>query len=330
MDSFGACSVIITNNNSSKRLEKAIRSVLDQSVPPIDIVVVDDFSSADAWTSSQECVESLGDPRIKLIRRGSSRGQINAIFDGLEVCRGDFISFLDPNDLYEPDFVETLLRAHLNPLRIAAVATCEMGRYNVAGGVLSRTFTGFRQKALADKKLEEMEAHQRKYGFSRFFNPWEVGWPWSSTSGLMIRKDAMRMIRPEGLADDFLHSVDVYCAHGAHMIGGTLFVDQLLSWKGVDDENSAHRPLSFSSRHARPESSLADDAENVKDAVLHALLRNGISKYLKVQQVGEVVTTQYSRDRLSVLCADSPAVSDLMMRFGANLDWSKDSAVDGI
>lgn len=61
---------------------------------------------------------------------------------------------------------------------------------------------------------------------------------------------------------------------------------------------------------------------------LHALLQNGIADYLTVQQLGEVVTTHFSRDRLGMLCSGSAPVADMMMRFGANLDWAKDGSGD--
>lgn len=328
MNNGGACSVIITHYNSSRFLETSLRSALNQTMSPVDVVVVDDHSADDEWAAAQDCVAAFGDERVKLIRRASNGGQINAMFDGVTACAGDFVSFLDPDDFYEPDFIEVMLTAHLNPLRVAAVATCEMGRYRVGGGVLSRTYTGFRQKALAENKLDVIEQHFRKYGYSQYYNPWETGWLWSNTSGLMIRKDALRIISPNGLADRFRHSGDVYCAYGAHMVGGTVFVDQLLSWRGVHDANTAHPSVFLSGRQAALKPSFVSESDEVKDAVLHALLQNGISDYLTVQQLGEVVTTHYKRDRLGILCSESPAVADMMMRFGANLDWAKDGSGD--
>lgn len=328
MNTGGACSVIITHYNASGFLDASLRSALDQSVSPLDVVVVDDHSSDEHWAAAEACVAAIGDDRVRLIRRPSNGGQINAMFEGVEACRGDFVSFLDPDDLYEPDFIEMLLAAHLNPLRVAAVATCEMGRYRVGGGVLSRIYTGFRQKALAENKLDTVEAHFLKYGYSRYYNPWETGWIWSNTSGLMIRKDALRIIRPKGLADIFRHSGDIWCAYGAHMIGGTVFVDRLLSWRGVHDANTAHPSAFLSQRQTPLKPSFISESDAVKDAVLLALLRNGIADYLTVQQLGEVVTTHFGRDRLDLLCAKDRAVADLMMRFGANLDWAKDASGD--
>lgn len=328
MKTGGACSVIITHYNAGRFLEACLRSALDQSVSPVDVVVVDDCSDDAEWAAAQDCVAALGDDRVRLIRRESNGGQINAMFDGVEACSGDFVSFLDPDDLYEPDFIEVMLTAHLNPLRVAAVAACEMGRYRVGGGILSRTYTGFRQKALAENKLDSIEQNLKSYGFSKFHNPWETGWLWSNTSGLMIRKDALRIIRPNGLADRFRHSGDVYCAYGAHMIGGTVFVDRLLSWRGVHDANTAHPSAFLSGRQSALKPSFTSESDAVKDAVLHAMLANGIADYLTVQQLGEVVTTHFTRDRLGSLCADNKALADMMMRFGANLDWPKDVSGD--
>src|SRR5262249_16788291 len=145
---------------------------------------------------------------------------------------GDFISLLDPDDLYEPDFLETLLRAHINPFTIAAIAACEMGLFRVGKGILSRATTGFRRKAEERGSLREYEANLATAGFSKYYPPWEAGWHWATTSSLMFRRDALELIRPVSFPVDVKLQGDSYCAHGAHFLGGTLFVDKLLSWRG--------------------------------------------------------------------------------------------------
>jgi glycosyltransferase involved in cell wall biosynthesis len=93
-------SIIIPCFNSAKWLEEAVKSALAQTHGNVEVVVVDD-GSTDASVSIARRFEG---PRLKVIlspHRGASAAR-NA---GLVAAKGDFIQFLDADDLLSPDKV---------------------------------------------------------------------------------------------------------------------------------------------------------------------------------------------------------------------------------
>jgi len=96
-------SVIIPNYNHARYLPQAIDSVLAQDYPHYEIIVVDDGSTDDSRT-----VAARYQDRIEYIWQ-KNRGLSAARNTGLQTARGDLIGLLDADDLYEPDFLSTMV-----------------------------------------------------------------------------------------------------------------------------------------------------------------------------------------------------------------------------
>jgi glycosyltransferase involved in cell wall biosynthesis len=89
-------SVIIPVFNGARYLREAIGSVLDQTHQPADVTVVDDGSTDDPAS-----VASSFGPRVVLIRQ-QNLGQPAAMNTGLARTTGDYVAFIDADDLWEP------------------------------------------------------------------------------------------------------------------------------------------------------------------------------------------------------------------------------------
>ena len=98
----GSVSVIVPTRNRPALLRAAIRSVLRQTRPVDQIVVVDDGSDSTGWLAE---VETLS-PAVEVVCRGRNDGVSAARNDGLDRARGDYLFFLDDDDLIAPRFVE--------------------------------------------------------------------------------------------------------------------------------------------------------------------------------------------------------------------------------
>ena len=96
-------SVIMPAHNRDTLIRESIDSVLAQSFTDFELIVVDD-GSTDATAA---IVESYTDSRIRLIRQ-PNQGVSVARNTGLEAAQGEFITFLDSDDLYYPEFLKTL------------------------------------------------------------------------------------------------------------------------------------------------------------------------------------------------------------------------------
>lgn len=97
-------SVIIPAYNQAVYVGKAIQSVLDQSYPNLECVVVDDGSKDHTY----KIVNEFTDRRILYIRQ-LNQGLSAARNTGLTISSGEYISFLDSDDLFTPDKLSKLV-----------------------------------------------------------------------------------------------------------------------------------------------------------------------------------------------------------------------------
>lgn len=98
-------SVIIPLYNKGPYVERAIRSVLTQSIQDFEIIIVEGGST----DNSLEVVQTFDDPRISVIHQ-VEKGVSAARNEGVDLAKSDFIAFLDADDEWMPGFIETVLK----------------------------------------------------------------------------------------------------------------------------------------------------------------------------------------------------------------------------
>jgi len=91
-------SIIVPTFNRQKMVVQCVQSILEQSWPDIEIVVVDNLSTD--HTVAQ--LQALNDPRIKVFIEPRS-GATYARNTGIEKSTGDILAFLDSDDLWLPE-----------------------------------------------------------------------------------------------------------------------------------------------------------------------------------------------------------------------------------
>jgi glycosyltransferase involved in cell wall biosynthesis len=102
-------SVVMPVYNVEKYVAAAIQSVLDQSFTDFELIIVDDGGS----DGSMAICEAMADHRTRIIRQ-ANRGLAGARNAGIVAATGEFVAFLDSDDLMTPDKLErhvTHLRA---------------------------------------------------------------------------------------------------------------------------------------------------------------------------------------------------------------------------
>jgi glycosyltransferase involved in cell wall biosynthesis len=91
-------------NGVSRYLEQAITSALAQSLAKeMELIVIDDAST----DGTEQLVRRY--PNVRYVRRTQNGGQAAARNDGARLAKGEFLTFLDQDDLWEPTFLEETL-----------------------------------------------------------------------------------------------------------------------------------------------------------------------------------------------------------------------------
>ena len=100
--------IVIPAYNAGATISAAVESVRAQTVSDWELVIVDDGSVDD--TAALCDAMAAEDPRIRVLHKANA-GVSAARNDGMDAAAGDWIVFLDADDLYEPSYLETLLAA---------------------------------------------------------------------------------------------------------------------------------------------------------------------------------------------------------------------------
>jgi glycosyltransferase involved in cell wall biosynthesis len=99
-------SVVIPVYNGAKTIQETIQSVLQQTFTDFEIIAIDDGSQDE----TVEVVKSIGDPRVQIFSYPNG-GLAESRNRGIARARGEFIAFLDADDLWTPDKLEAQLKA---------------------------------------------------------------------------------------------------------------------------------------------------------------------------------------------------------------------------
>lgn len=97
----GLVSVIMPNYNCGAYISESIESVLSQSYPNWELIVVDDCSS----DNSAEIVRAFCSacPKIHLVELAENTGASNARNKGISLAQGEYIAVLDSDDIWLPE-----------------------------------------------------------------------------------------------------------------------------------------------------------------------------------------------------------------------------------
>jgi glycosyltransferase involved in cell wall biosynthesis len=108
-------SVLLPARNASATVREALESMLAQTLPPDEIVFVDDASTDGTG-------ELVKDPRVKVVK-GYGRGLVAALNLGLSGCTGDLIARMDADDVSHPERLRLQVQLIASNPRLGAVGS---------------------------------------------------------------------------------------------------------------------------------------------------------------------------------------------------------------
>ena len=100
--------VVVPAYNASATIRMALKSLLAQSWPRLEILVVDDASEDDTAAKVEELART--EPRVRLIRHERNRGAYAARNTGMRAARGAYLTVHDSDDWAHPERIARQLR----------------------------------------------------------------------------------------------------------------------------------------------------------------------------------------------------------------------------
>lgn len=97
-------SVIVPTHNRPRMLLESLKSIVNQTIDNWEIIVVND-----AGEDVSEVVASLNNPKIRLITHEKNKGMSGARNTGIRAAKGKYIAYLDDDDIFYPEHLQTLV-----------------------------------------------------------------------------------------------------------------------------------------------------------------------------------------------------------------------------
>lgn len=120
-------SVIIPAFNREKTIERAVRSVLNQTYSDVEVIVVDDGST----DNTSDVVKSIVDDRLIYHALDKNSGACIARNKGIAMAKGDYIAFQDSDDEWLENKLEIQLKKMLE--NHAEISFCQFRRFDSKG-----------------------------------------------------------------------------------------------------------------------------------------------------------------------------------------------------
>lgn len=137
-------SLLIPTYNRAHYLGDAIVSATKQTFSDIEIIVVDDGST----DSTQQVIEQIGDPRLRLVTHEYNRGIPETRNTALTAARGRYVAWLDSDDISRPTRIQEQLE-FLDKNASVAMLGSAAGKINKDG----KARTGIRMPPLSSNTI---------------------------------------------------------------------------------------------------------------------------------------------------------------------------------
>lgn len=276
-------SVVVTNYNYGRFLMGALNAVRSQTYPHVECIVVDDCSTDESADVIEQAARAW--PELIVVRSQTNCGQSAASLAGLTRASGQYVVFLDADDLITPEFIAAHLATHFS-LRVPVGFTCCDAFTTVDGRLVCSTSRYLSARFIhrpADPTVVSREGFETltQLGFDApeieaealRLVPWdEPWWPWSTMSAMMFRRDALELvIHAEGFAEMRV-GTDCYLAWSVNRLTGSVIMERPMMVYRIHGSNGfADRPPLH---HLRPGRAGLEFDGRADSILLAHLIRN--------------------------------------------------------
>ena len=186
-----AVSVIIPMYNAEKYIAECLESLLAQTLQDVEVILVNDCSTDGSRQVAENYLEKFGG-RLKIFDNEKNLGDADTRNNGLFRAGGEYVFFMDADDLILPDGLERMYK-------IAKYFDVEFvnctGFYNMSDDGKQRTLRQLKKPTATDESILEMNLNWRVEGLLKdnfYWTPWRK----------LLRRDFLirnKIFFPEGL-----------------------------------------------------------------------------------------------------------------------------------
>lgn len=214
-------SVVICNFNYEKFIKSAIDSVLNQTYPAFEIIIVDDGST----DQSVPIIQSQF-PDLKLIQK-KNQGQISAYNEGFQLVTGDVVLFLDSDDELMP---ETLAR-------VSELYTKDVVKVQFKMKVMDKD--GIDLNCVLPSHLDQGDCGRMLIESGALYKS-------PPASGNSYRVGALKLVFPLPTTPEEKHGADYFCIYGVSLLGLIASInDPLFKYRVHESGESMGSSLGF-------------------------------------------------------------------------------------
>lgn len=210
-------SFVVTSYNYEKYILKTLESIKAQTYRNFEIIIVDDCSKDNSCKIIEDFISENQDLKITLIKQSSNQGQMASMIKGLESAQGQFVSFIDSDDILMPDYAKNHIKVHLETsIAFTSCQIIEIGEddeIHTMNSISSPHCTNL-DELFAGENVKYKILKHKHFG----------GWYWSPNSSAMFRKASIELIINYQNADKWKICPDKFLFNFANLIGGSAII----------------------------------------------------------------------------------------------------------
>lgn len=208
---------VVTSYNYEKYILKTLESIKAQTYKNFEIIVVDDCSSDNSCEIIEDFISDNQDLKITLIKNETNQGQLASMIRGLENAEGQFISFIDSDDILLPEYAQSHIKVHMETS--VAFTSCQI----VEIGENDEVHTLNSNACPHCDNLDSLFASE-KINFKLLKHKRFGGWYWAPNSSAMFRKASIELICNYKNTHKWKICPDKFLFNFANLIGGSAII----------------------------------------------------------------------------------------------------------
>lgn len=221
-------SFIVTSYNYEKYIVKTLESIKNQTYKNFEIIIVDDCSTDASCKVVEDFISDNQDLKITLIKHKSNMGQLAAMVTGMKASKGQFISFIDSDDIVLKEYAAAHIKVHLETsVAFTSCQIIEIGEDNEIHTLKSISSPKIKENEILKQIKDDMPEDTSlniSIDYKILKHKHFGGWHWSPNSSAMFRKSAIELISDYNDCEKWKICPDKFLFNFANLIGGSAII----------------------------------------------------------------------------------------------------------